>query len=103
MSANAVLQGDVVLKYFNLGPVGGRGAVVRNMLFAHDVKFEASDVESFEAWPAEKQQLISTGACPIGTLPVCYIGDKIYFGHIPIVRFLAAKVKRMSTQCLDIT
>ena len=103
MSAHAALQGDVVLKYFNLGPVGGRGAVVRNMLFVHDVKFEASDVESFEAWPAEKQQLISTGACPIGTLPVCYIGDKIYFGHIPIARYLAAKVRRQRKHSLNIT
>ena len=87
-----MLHGDIVLKFFELGPVGGRGGVVRNMLLVHDVKFKESKVPAFENWQAEKQRLISSGENPLGTLPVLYIDEKPYFGHIPIARYLAAKV-----------
>ena len=104
MSGNGVLPGDIVLKYFELGPQGGRGGVVRNMLFVHDVEFEESKLAPDETWLVEKERLISTGECPIGAVPVLYIGDKPYFGHIPIARYLASKVSqapppRYDTQC----
>ena len=101
MSGNGLLQGDIVLKFFELGPVGGRGGVVRNMLLVHDIKFTESKLPAFENWQAEKERLISSGECPIGTVPVLYVNGKPYFGHIPIVRYLAAKVSSAASLRCD--
>ena len=81
-----------MLKYFALGAVGGRGSVVRYMLYIHDIEFEDVKIPPDESWLKLKEELQTSGHNPCGGLPVMYVDDKPYFGHVPIVKFIAAKV-----------
>jgi len=80
------------LKYFELGPIAGRGGVVRFMLFVHDLDFEDVKVAPDDSWLELKQELVTSGHNPCGTIPVLYIDDTPYFGHIPILKYMAAKL-----------
>lgn len=93
MSSSDAFQGKkLLLKYFELGAIGGRGSVVRYMLYIHDVEFDEVKLLPDNSWLEAKQELISSGHNPCGTVPVLYIDDTPFFGHIPIVKYLAAKV-----------
>ena len=88
----ALAEKKLKLKYFELGPVAGRGGIVRFMLYVHDVDFEDVKVAPDNSWLDLKQELVTSGHNPCGTIPVLYIDDTPYFGHIPILKYLAAKV-----------
>jgi len=79
------------LKYFELGLIAGRGGVVRFMLYVHDLDFEDIKVAPDNSWLQLKQELVTSGHNPCGTVPVLYIDETPYFGHIPILKYLAAK------------
>ena len=81
----------IVLKYFNLGRLGGRGGVQRFFLLANGIPF-IDDIVEFSYWGAEGKAK-SYEDNPCGTLPITYVGAEDnkspLIQHIASSRYLA--------------
>lgn len=90
---NAKLGGAVTFEYLALPPgFNGRGGVVKTYMVIRGIQFTEAPKVNFPIDAKAKQGLIDAGKSKLGALPVVTIGDKHFAGHLPILRYLEAKV-----------
>ena len=76
------------LEYQNF-PIAGRGGIVRFFMQIHDIEFEDEVVDMSADWKALKEELVSSGRNPCGTLPVVTDGEHDMSQHIAVTKYLA--------------
>ncbi|KAJ8909181.1 hypothetical protein NDN08_005874 [Rhodosorus marinus] len=80
----------VNLQYLNLGPVGGRGGVVRFFMLANGIQYEEQLFAlSNGEWERKKKVLIESGDNPAGTVPIVDIDGVTLTQHVAIMRYIA--------------
>jgi glutathione S-transferase len=77
---------NILFKYFNILPYGGRGGVTRFFLLSQGVAFEEEFVSN---WPEEKKHLVESGENPSGSVPILYANGQAHPEHIASARYVA--------------